>query len=331
MKKEIKLWYSDFYEGFKPSDNYLQKLLSKKYQIILEPKNPDYLFYSCYGKDFLNYDKSVKIYYTGENLIPDFNLCDYAIGFSHLKFEDRYLRYPNFAFFEEQFKKLLLPKNITPEDLNNKEHFCNFIYANSHADPARDTFFHLLGRYKKVVSPGKHLNNASFDVGERFSDDWMYSKLSFQSKCKFSIAFENSSSPGYTTEKLMHAFISNTIPIYWGDPQVSKDFNSHAFINCHEFNSYEDVVQKIIEIDQNEKLSVQMLNAPPFANNEFPRNLKPITLQNFLDVIFDQDLIKSFRRPQFGTTLKYEREFQDSFLIKKNYRPFSPLKKLIKF
>jgi len=33
------------------------------------------------------------------------------------------------------------------------------------------------------------------------------------------------------TEKIVEAFAANCIPIYWGDPSISKVFNSKAFIN----------------------------------------------------------------------------------------------------
>ena len=304
--KKIQLWFTDFYKGFDPANNYLYELLSSHYELILDPKDPGYLIYSCYGKDFLKYTNSVKIFYTGENLIPDFNLCDYGIGFNYLNFQDRYLRYPNFALIPDQFKELLKHTPFTVEDLEKKEYFCNFIYSNSQADPARDEFFHLLSNYKMVLSPGSHLKNASMDVGGRFTENWMNTKLEFQSKCKFTIAFENSSSPGYTTEKLMHAYLTNTIPIYWGNPEVTKDFNPRSLINCHEFKTFEEVVERVKEIDRKDELALKYLNEPPFPGNEIPENLKQETLERFLRSIFDQDLKNSKRRPKYGTVVKYE-------------------------
>ena len=189
--KIIKIWFTDFFEGFEPGNNYFYSLLSESYSVRLTPENPDYLIYSCYGSNFLKYD-CIRIFYTGENLVPDFNLCDYAIGFHKLNFSDRYIRYPNFAFIENQFAQLT---GIDPKFKNTKEYFCNFIYANAEANPIRDQFFQELSKYKMVNSPGSHLNNTRFDIGGRFSKNWMYSKLDFQSKCKFTIAFENSSTP----------------------------------------------------------------------------------------------------------------------------------------
>ena len=48
-------------------------------------------------------------------------------------------------------------------------------------------------------------------------------------------AFENTYAPGYTTEKIMDAFASGCVPIYYGDPLVVQDFNPDSFINAHDF------------------------------------------------------------------------------------------------
>jgi alpha(1,3/1,4) fucosyltransferase len=327
--KTIKLWFSDFYESFDPEDNYLHNLLSAHYNVELTPSNPDYLIYSCYGNDFLNFD-CVRIYYTGENLRPDFNLCDYAIGFDHLDFGERYFRYPNFAFLEDQFLQLLKTdgKNTTPSA--EKEYFCNFIYANSQADPARDKFFHLLNQYKEVSSPGRHLNNISMEVGERFAEDWMYTKLEFQSRCKFSIAFENTSSPGYTTEKLLHAYITGTIPIYWGNPEVTKDFNPDSLINCHDFSNFEEVVERVKEIDRDDDLYNKIFREPSFRNNKIPPLLQKEKLIDFLKNIFDKDLEKAICRPSYGTTRKYENNLKELFTIKSRYEKLQPYLKYLK-
>ncbi|RKS50617.1 glycosyl transferase family 10 (putative fucosyltransferase) [Gillisia mitskevichiae] len=327
----LKLWFTDFDELFDPQDNFIYNLLCTHYTIKLSSKDPDYLIYSCYGNDFLKYN-CIRIFITGENLVPDFNLCDYGIGFNHLQFGDRYLRYPNFAFYEDQFKELLTPKNFDETILLKKEYFCNFIYANSLSDPARDTFFQLLNKYKLVSSPGKHLNNISLNVGERFAEDWMYTKIDFQSKCKFSIAFENTSSCGYTTEKILHAFISSTIPIYWGNPDVAKDFNPKAFINCHNYQSFEQVVEEIKRIDSNHHEYIQMLNESPFINHVIPKDLSKETLLQFLQNIFEKENTK--RRSEYGTQYKYESNMKAAITSRERIMRISkfvnPLKFLIK-
>ncbi len=328
--KKLKLWFTDFYPGFELHNNFFLKIITEEFKVDLDENDPEFLIYSCYGTNFLNYN-CTKIYYTGENLIPDFNLCDYAIGFSQLHFADRYLRFPNFALYERQFEKLIMVAPIPYEEIvKQKKHFCNFIYSNSKADPIRDHFFKLLSNYKKVLSPGKHLNNTALPIGERSSNNWMFSKLDFQSQCKFSIAFENSSSPGYTTEKIMHAFITNTIPIYWGNPEVTKDFNPKSFINCHDYKSLKEVVFKVKEIDKNEELYLSILKEPAFINNEFPEHLKLQRLKAFFSNIFGQEIGNARRRPAFGTINKYEMDFKKHFNDKKNFKKRRGLLNLFK-
>lgn len=303
--KQVKIWFTDFYKGFDPEENPFLNLISQSFSVKLDQDNPDFLIYSCYGFDFLKYD-CVRIFYTGENLRPDFNLCDYAIGFDYLEFGDRYLRFPNYALFEGQFEQLTQRKN----DLAEKKYFCNFIYSNNKANPIRDRFYHLLSEYKPITAPGKHLNNSNIDIGNRNNADWMFSKLQFQSECKFSIAFENSSSPGYTTEKIMHAFLANSIPIYWGDPLVENDFNSDAFINCHNYNSIEKAVERVIELDKDQDKYSSMLSESPFRENQIPENLLRVKLTDFLESILTREISEARRRPKYGTTFNYENQLK---------------------
>ena len=307
--KQVKLYFTDFSSGFVIKNDFFYKIMSAHYDIILDKENPDYIIYSCYGNEYLKYD-CIRIYYTAENLRPDFNLCDYAIGFDDIIFNDRYVRFPNFARYD-QFP-LLIESNNKNDLTKAKREFCNFIYSNSNADPKRDNFFRQLNKYRKVDSLGKHLNNTNNFAGERYSDDWRETKVEIQKKYKFSIAFENSLAHGYTSEKIMHAFISDTIPIYWGNPEIAKDFNTDAFINCHDYKSFDEVIEKIIELDNDDKKYLEMLNQPPFKNNIVPYHLNKEVISNFFNHIFEQPLNECRRRPQFGTTILYENKIKQN-------------------
>jgi len=59
-------------------------------------------------------------------------------------------------------------------------------------------------------------------------------KINFIKNYKFTIAFENSTSPGYTTEKLWQPMLSGSVPVYWGNPEVDRMFNTRSFVNVHE-------------------------------------------------------------------------------------------------
>ncbi len=48
----------------------------------------------------------------------------------------------------------------------------------------------------------------------------------------FSVVIENSIEPGYFTEKLIDAFMCETVPIYWGTPDVLEHFDPEGMIFC---------------------------------------------------------------------------------------------------
>jgi alpha(1,3/1,4) fucosyltransferase len=288
LKPKIKINFTDFWRrNFDKNNNFFTKILETKYDILISD-NPDYLFHSCFGKDFLNYD-CVRIFYTGENWgKPNFNLSDYALGFDYLSLDDRYLRFPHYFLYPEDY---MLAKNkhlITEKAIEEKVSFCNFIYSNPQPY-ARKLFFDLLSNYKKVDSGGRFRNNLGYRVEN---------KLDFQRKYKFSMAFENITNEGYTTEKIVQAFAAQTIPIYWGNPSISKEFNPNSFINCHDFDSFEEVVKRIVEIDNDKELFSKILKEPIYLDDVKQDELGEKQLIKFLSPIFDSSYDLAFRRPR---------------------------------
>ncbi|PLS02231.1 glycosyltransferase family 10 domain-containing protein [Neobacillus cucumis] len=287
MKPKIKINFTDFWRGrrFDKNSNFFTNLLRTKYDITISD-DPDYLIYSCFGREHLKYD-CVKIFYTGENRQPNLNECDYAIGFNYPPSNDRSIRFPLYFLYTQDY---MLAKNkhlISDSEIERKVLFCNFIYSNGSAHRNRELFFDLLSKYKTVDSGGKIRNNLGYRV-----DD----KLQFQKNYKFSIAFENSTSEGYTTEKIIQAFAAQTIPIYWGNPSIAKEFNPKAFINCHDFDSFEDVVKRIIEIDKDKQLFSQMLKEPIYSADVNPDEIGEKQLLEFLSSIFDSKYDLAFKR-----------------------------------
>ena len=177
-------------------------------------------FTLTFGFKHLKYD-CIKIFYTGENVFPNFNICDYAIGPHNLKLEKRYLQLPIYLIKNGHFIKLPERKKINKEDLKTKKEFCNFIYSNKNGNQIRKEFFDELSKYKNIISAGKFLNNTGYAIKN---------KIEIQKQCKFTIAFENEKYLGYSTEKIIDAFIARTIPIYWGDETITDNINQKSFI-----------------------------------------------------------------------------------------------------
>jgi hypothetical protein len=255
MRKKLKIYFTDFWPSFNLSDNYFTQLLNKEYDLELTDNKPDVLFYSVFGIKH-QYFNCKRIFFSGENISPDFKNTDFSISFDYERHEGRNIRLPLYALYDD-VSKLLKPKN-TDEIISQKTNFCNFIYSNPNCE-TRNKFFKQLSKYKKVDSAGRLYNN----VGRPIKD-----KLKFMSDYKFTIAFENESAKGYTTEKIFEPMLVNSIPIYWGNPHVDKDFNAKSFINYHDFNSMDEVIERIIQVDQSEDIYREYLSQPWFEDNK---------------------------------------------------------------
>ncbi len=339
MKKiRIKICSHDDKNPFSYGHFFLSIL--RKYYEVEFSEEPDYVFYNESTYEHLEYD-CVKIFYTGENIYPNFNFCDYAIGFDYLSFGDRFFRLPVYLLATvyqpkelEQAKEIDFTKQLflTKEDLKRKTGFCSFVYSNYMADDQRKIIFDKLSTYKKVDAGGKYLNN----IGERVDN-----KLAFEKEHKFSIAFENSSRTGYTTEKLVTSIMAQTIPIYWGNPDIHKEFNDKRFVNCHKYGSFDEVLERVKEIDNNDELYLRIINEPvTIPSHDFEKVLREF--EAFLRDIFDQPLTKA-KRIGLGHTrasLLKRRELEAARIAKLHngvikilstlYKPFKRIKGLEK-
>lgn len=259
---KVRIAFVDFWQSVNKEEFILIKALKEHHEVEIfdDPKEADYVFFSVFGDEhwFLP-DRCVKIFYTGENICPDFNACDYALGFEWMEYGDRYMRLPNYLATPFFKKTTLLMEQKHMSQLAEKDSFCSFVVSNGDGNPIRRQLFEELSKYKQVDSGGRWLNNVGGPVAD---------KLEFESRHKFAIACENSSHPGYTTEKLIEAFAAGCVPIYWGDPEVAKVFNPRSFINVHDFSSLDELVEKVKSIDNDPAAYRSMLNEPALLHPE---------------------------------------------------------------
>lgn len=295
-----KVAYTDVPEEFVKQ---ILRFVDDKYDFELTTdRDADYVFHSVGGLDVLNYS-GVRIFVTGENVTPNFAISDYAMAFEKMSFGDRYVWLPLMKLYRDSYKSLCAPRIRADEILSQKTDFCAYVMSNtSGSDDARTRIFDLLSVYNQVHSGGRWRNN----VGGRVPN-----KNAFQSRHKFVIAFENCSYPGYLTEKFADAATSNAVPIYWGDPTIGKLFNPRAFINCHDFQTLEDAVERIKEVDQNDVMYRQMLLEPWFPDDEEPTCLQNETFAAFLSNIFNQDPKQALRRNRGRWGVKTEKALYD--------------------
>lgn len=192
--------------------------------------DPDFLIIGCYGQRQLPPGDYVKIGYYTENLAPYLENLDWFFG---CEFEDQ-IRHPRYC--RRRFGPIhpeLLRSCTDPEKaLRSKTKFCCYIYSNR--VPLREALFRALSSYKFVHAPGASMHNVD-DLSARESERWHEDKLEYLRQFKFVIAFENSVRPGYCSEKITDAYLADATPVYFGDPEVGRVFDSSSFVNCRDF------------------------------------------------------------------------------------------------
>ena len=293
--------FAGFWPGFDKEHNLFTDILRERYDLKIS-EQPDFLIATPLGDPFsyMQYD-CVRILYTGEPLAPDFNTFDYAIGFDHIQFpdasgENRYYRYPLCFYFKDEVKRhsLGLTYSQANEALQRKKYFCNFIYGHRSAHGEREAIFETLQKYKRVESAGSFMNNMPGGSVVPFTEE----KSKFLRLCKFTIACESICYPGFVTEKIVDPICSDSVPIYYGNPMVEREFNPEAMIDLGSFPSLEEGLEKVVEIDQDDELYLKMLMAPKMVSEDYLDNLYD-GLRSFLFRIFDQEKEAAYRRLRF--------------------------------
>src|SRR5678815_2323609 len=251
----IRLGFENFWPGFVPFDNYFVRKLNQKYNICV-CSHPEVVIYANFGEFERVAHVPTKIFYTGEPITADLTQADYAFSFDYVD-DPRHYRLPLYGLSGSQLA--VKPVDYNAEQVfTAKNRFCNFVYG--HASAMRDEFFKRLSNYKRVDAGGSHLNNVG---GLPLYDN----KLAFIAPYKFTIAFESLERIGFTTEKIYHPMMVNSVPIYWGNPYIARDFNTRSFVNYYEGRNLDSLVSRVVELDENDDQYLAMLNEPWYVDN----------------------------------------------------------------
>lgn len=275
--------FTDMWENFNPSYNFFTLMLKQACDLTIEfydettiPKNvlPNVLLFGPFGNNYKNYPTIPKIHFTGENTPPvEEESVKLNLGFQHTDMVgDSYLRFPlwilEIDWFNCDLNKIVNPLPIPLDRCVNvyldeqKKKFCAFVVSNPSND-IRNKSFLWLNQYKPVDSAGRVMNT----VGEELfaglgGGGGELKKIEFLKNYKFCITYENSSSQGYVTEKLLHAKAAGCIPIYWGDPKVERDFNTKGIIDARGVNTPEELIELVRNVDTNKELYDEMRSIP---------------------------------------------------------------------
>jgi hypothetical protein len=130
----------------------------------------------------------------------------------------------------------------------------------------------------KFSAPFKQYIDKSF----RGSTDDKYETLS---KYKFAICYENSSYPGWITEKIFDCFLVGTIPIYLGATDIGEYVPKQCFINFSDYKDY-DALNKYLQAMTEEEIESHREAIRIFLSSDNFLEFKQKTFfKNFLDIV----------------------------------------------
>lgn len=327
--KTVKIKFVGKWDGITSEDNVICYWLKKNGYEIQLTDDADYIICDVFGKmpyEYCQYPQ-IRIFECGENVVPDFNLVDYAISRYPVTLGDRNFYLPGCTipgnFWHELAHK---DRNYSREFLNQKSFFANMVAGHDSEHNYRSIFFEKLNAYKRVESAGTLLNNMPDGMRVNWLDD---SKTNFQRRSKFTICFESTAHEGFITEKITDAFFADTIPIYYGSSNVKEIFNPEAFIHVADYESFDAVVEKIRELDQDDEKYLAMMRQPILLDPDLPQRMDE-ELEKYILHIFEQPIEKAYRRCRV-----YYPKWQDEYLARsieptRGYQLKQKIKRLLK-
>jgi hypothetical protein len=288
-KPRLSISFHNFWGSFVPERSFFARSLAERFELSIVPIGRDIQFFSVYGRVFPDEVLSsgaLKVWFTGEAEDPRDLIYDLYFNFSRQPLLGaRSIRLPLWATYIQWWDKdtLLSPDRLTAQrTFQKRTKFCNFIFSNPVS--LRNEFFVQLNKRKAVDSFGKVLNNTGGRVANK-----MQTLLDY----RFTIAFENFTSAGYVTEKLLEPLAAGSIPIYWGAPECRSDFNPDAFIDANRFESLDSLVDFVLKTDADDD-ALRALSEAPIFKNGIPYEMTPA---HFADRIVEALDSPSMRGP----------------------------------
>jgi len=149
------------------------------------------------------------------------------------------------------------PCGITPELNLKKEKLVSMIFSKKNMSQG----------HKLRYSIGKTFEADKF--GEMFNNPIQDKKEGLIDYC-FSYTIENCSEQGYYTEKINDCFLTGTIPIYWGDPDIGNVYNKDGIIFLEELDSYKITKKyyysKLKAIEENYNIALNVIKENTIDN-----------------------------------------------------------------
>jgi GR25 family glycosyltransferase involved in LPS biosynthesis len=281
--------FSDMWPGFQPDSNVIIDALRHEYpnytfcgalyDKALSAHTTHLLIAGPFGTTWKSVVTIPKVFFTGENW-PISEDPAFSLYLSSGRREDAtHMRLPTWMTFIDWYSDatelpadsdanpIRFPVGLAmrshPVSFSDRTHFCGFVVSNPTCT-FRNRAFEAIYGYKPVDSGGNLYNNIGGPLSLKYpgggSGD--LSKYHFFSDRRFSISFENAQSPGYITEKVLHAKIAGCVPLYWGDSNTDADFVPQSFVNVSSVSDPAILVKVIQKLEAHPEMCAKMAATP---------------------------------------------------------------------
>jgi hypothetical protein len=122
------------------------------------------------------------------------------------------------------------------------------VASNPSAPSERDAYVRELMHHMPVDAYGRCLQNRTWP-----EDHGRTTKLETYTRYRFTLAFENSISADYVTEKFFDPLVAGSVPVYLGAPNVA-DFapGEHCFVDVTDFSGPQALAAHLVELDHDD-------------------------------------------------------------------------------
>lgn len=276
--------FDDMWPGFNYNNNFIMDALRHEYPHIqltgqkYDGSDHNLLIFGPYSEGWKKIPQKIpKVYFSGENW-PHPTNPSISLYLSSQQQEDAtHMRIPTWMHFIDWFsKETTLPTNqednpirlplhyainAHPISFQDRQKFCAFVVSNPICQMRNDAF-QQLHSYKPVSSGGAYQNNIGGQLHLKYPGGGCgdISKHHFFAEHQFTLSFENSQSPGYVTEKLLHAKMAGCLPLYWGSHET--DFNPNSFINLSHMATPGKVIEIVKHLETNPIMCAKIAATP---------------------------------------------------------------------
>ena len=247
----IRIAYTNFWRDPR-NDRWLSQFINKTIECVTEVSihdDPDILVGSCFGpmnKSLKHCKARCKIFFTGENPerykpYDDFDLVrdyyDLIVGFRPSYKDTDVVRFPHWLIYYPTYdindNENIIDTIEQQYSMNkqNKTLFATIVARRNDAKVSRDIILEEVSKHGIVSAPQGLLGGNTHSIGSTYQD-----KLNFIKQSIYNVCPENSSYPGYCTEKIFHAAQAGCIPVYWGHDRPESGIintNKYCFADIH--------------------------------------------------------------------------------------------------